>query len=212
MTTPAQLASTAADIAARLGDGWTTSPDHHGSSHVLQHRDGYGVLLQRGTHGGQPRIYARGTLPPAPDDVDLYTSDLRPGQITMAAAKTPARMAEEIRRRLLPTARAALDIWRGRVERLRAHEAARTAAAGQLAALPGVTLHARSTYSREPQRHLAWSGAPRGGDGPRGQWTPQARVEVNADDTGPVVTLQLRGLDAEQAERVLRALAAPGPA
>ncbi|MFF9690428.1 hypothetical protein [Streptomyces sp. NPDC014623] len=112
-------------------------------------------------------------------------------------------------RRLLPDLTTALATWQTKVQRLCAEEAERTATARRLAEVLGTT-PTRATHGASYEKrklHLGWTGANRSrGPEQRSTTTPRASVEIDADRSGEYVKVELSGLSAAQAERVLRAL------
>lgn len=200
------LPALARSLARHMGHGWTAAPDRDWPNTVWELRlhDGRRIGLQLDTG----RLLAEGRLPDAPDDVTPYTSSIDSGSIRMSAAKTPTQLAADITRRLMPTLDAAHAEWHNRVAVMREQEAQRTAAAEQLARVPGLSVPKRGRWlaRTETAYALSWKGPARA---KHPDATPSARVWVDAGTVGAHVRMELSGLTADQAESILRALTDP---
>lgn len=217
---PIDMKTLAPAVARILGPDWTATPDENTfrGAYRLQHHDGRAFHLRpTDERTGAGRLLAHGLRPDKPGDVDPYTHDIEFGHATMAPTKTPRQIANQLTRRggLLPVLTAAYNEWNARVNQARDEEAQRAAAAEQLAAVPGI-----SRPHRNPQRHrtdtawhLSWDGTPRNPDGPRHlTTTPAARIEADTHrQDGVSVRIELTGLTADHAERVLRTLTTSEP-
>jgi len=173
-------------VAEALGAGWsvdaTATADNAGA--VLVHTDGRGLVLRVGWDG-KGRLTVSGRYPHAPD---FYRrNDDRP-EITVAVTRTPAAIAGEITRRLLPGYETRLAAVRTFLTDAAEDAATRERVTARLCAtLPGAT-NTRGTGLSLPLPGSAYgSGAVlHGGD----------------------VTLELHGLPEELAVAVLAAVAA----
>ncbi|MFB8026894.1 MULTISPECIES: hypothetical protein [unclassified Streptomyces] len=209
-----EMQALAAAVATHLGPGWKCEPDaeHPRYSAHVTHEDGRQVRLyvDRYASGREAgRVHVAGQQPKPPADIYVESFRIDFGHITVAGTKTPRQVAGDVSRRLLPDLTTALATWQAKVQRLCAEEAERTATARRLAEALGTTPRraTRGAHSEKRKLHLGWTGANRS-HGPVQQWTttPRASVEIDADRSGEYVTIELSGLSAAQAERVLRAL------
>ncbi|WUY01928.1 hypothetical protein OG428_36040 (plasmid) [Streptomyces sp. NBC_01422] len=205
-----EMQTLAAAVATHLGPGWKDEPhpEHpRYSAHVI-HEDGRQVRLyvdRYATGREAGRIHVTGQQPKPPADIYVESFRINFGHITVAATKSPRQVAGDVSRRLLPDLTAALAAWQAKVQRLCSEEAERTATAHRLADVLAAT-PTRAPHGNR-KLHLGWTGANRS-RGPEQRWTttPRASVEIDADRSGEYVTIELSGLSAAQAERVLRAL------
>lgn len=197
--TPAPLEQITPDIAAGLGEGWSAAPstryyDNARDVWYLHHADGIAVRLRldERTDG---RLLISGELPDAPDGLSVNTDDLKRGSATADPARPVRGIAAQIRRTVLPVLDASNATLRQRIDAARGMEDGKAALRKRLSAIPGLG------------NGLSWAGEP------RGTWKyaalPSASVSVNHDRDGAYASIELRGLTADQAERVLRALTTP---
>ncbi|MEV7304307.1 hypothetical protein [Streptomyces clavifer] len=200
-------------VATCLGAGWKSEPhpEHPHASALLTHEDGRQVSLYVDQYASPraARVQASGQEPTPPVGILAKSTRIDFGHITMAATKSARQIAADVSRRLLPTLAASLVQWQARMDQLCAEEAQRTAAADCLAAALRTTSVTRASHGStwdKRKLHMGWAGTARGTER---QWmtTPRASVEVDADSSsGAYVKIELSGLTAAQAERVLRAL------
>ncbi|WP_103529028.1 hypothetical protein [Streptomyces sp. SM12] len=202
-------------ISHRDGRTLRLRPSRWPFSYLISHRDGRTLRLRpSGYHTCTGQLLAFGVHPDRPDDVHLnpYTSGIEFGYATVSPTKTAAQIAAHLTRRrgLIATLTAAHHEWNARVAQARTDEAQRTAAAEQLAAVPGMARPYRRVDKEEPVWYLDWEGPCRIPGGSRRYFTtPMARVAVDADvQDGVTVCVELTGLTADHAARVLRVLTA----
>ncbi|RPE39787.1 hypothetical protein EDD90_2805 [Streptomyces sp. Ag109_O5-1] len=197
-TTRITVEQVAPAIAGQLGEGWSAGPSTHHFDHpwqvwYLRHTDGTAVrlTLSENTRG---RLSVKGELPEARDDLDVKTGSFRRGVATADPARPAAAIAGQIRRQVLPVLLKSTRRIQELVDAARDLEAQKDAVRQRLRTVPGFELG------------LHWQGKPRGAYGYA--TNPAASVEVRGDEDGAYVGIELRGLTADQAERVLRALTA----
>ncbi|MFF4283021.1 hypothetical protein ACFY0Z_30090 [Streptomyces kronopolitis] len=209
------LVTIAPAVARHLGAGWSAQPHQDSDwskTAFLVHRDGRRVRVSVDPYASGPirqQLTVRGSEPePAPEGATRELDGISFGLIRCAGTKSPERVAKEIARRLLPKMAAAYETWHAKVEQLREQETLRWTVAERLAAVPGMSQPARPTHrvSALTPWSLHWRGPDRGGY----STTPRASVSVDAGRHGEHVELTLSGLNAEEAQRVLCSLVAPG--
>jgi len=183
----------AAAVAAELGAGWAVSAGYRGDgSDARLTADGVSVHLMTDSWGHRDRYVFSGDLPRDARDFLHYRATVP--EITTAPTKTPAQIAADIRRRLLPglvpltalvlTAKAEHD----------AAETARGELAAELAALMGGTVY-RPTHRQdgEPVAELGRYGDP-------------LRVRVKTNHGGAGATFEI-DCGADIARTLARAIA-----
>ncbi|MEU2462103.1 hypothetical protein ABZ604_31540 [Streptomyces sp. NPDC012473] len=203
----------AAATATHLGPGWKGEPhpDNPRYMAAVTHEDGRRVHLRVDRYASSReagRIHLSGQQPEPPTGIHVENSRIDFGHITVAATKTPRQIAADVSRRLLPALTAALATWQAKMDRLRAEEAERTTTASRLAqALGSTPTRANRGGAYEKRKlHLSWTGINHGRVPLQWTTTPRASVVVDADRSGEYVQIELSGLSAAQADRVLRAL------
>jgi hypothetical protein len=135
-----QLRVLARGIAGHLDGFQMVTDDELGHAAWLQHDDGRRLFLRRqGIHGIQGgRVEIRGAFP---DSDYPYGPGERPRPITVAIGRSPAAIAAEISRRLLPGYAQALAQVQARIARQAADQQSRLRVATRLAAiLPDATV------------------------------------------------------------------------
>jgi len=192
-----ELRALARGIAGHLDGFRVVTDDELGHAAWLEHADGRRLFLRRvGAQGG--RVEIRGSFP----DSD-YTFELgeRPRPITVAPGRSPAAVASEISRRLLPGYCQVLARVQARIARQAADHHSRAGVAGRLAAIiPGASV-------RDDSQHVVtvhWSAPARSigsGDIELRKAGALARLEA---DSLPVATI-------ERLAEVLASLAATTP-
>jgi hypothetical protein len=187
----------APNIAHHLGDGWSAAPSTHHYDvpwHVwyLTHTDGTALrlVLSDNTRG---RLSVKGELPAVPDALGVDANAYRRGSATADPTRPASAIAGQIRRQVLPVLLENTARIQERIDAARQLEDGKETVRKRLAAVPGF---ARGSWQGEP----------------RGTWkyatNPSASVSINGDRDGVYVGMDLRGLTADQAERVMRALTA----
>ena len=176
----------AAELATRLGHGWHPRPAARPGMAVVGHPDGRAILIQPGPAAG--RLCISGQYPPGWDvRHDEYTVT-----ITVSAARAPASVAAEIRRRLLSRYEPILARAQAAIALARRESAGRDLLAARLvAAVPGAT-----TDGMQPRDHGITVYLP-------------GHAEAVIAAGGTTVSLSLPGLTAAAALRLLAWL--PGP-
>lgn len=208
MTTvePTILEQLAPAIAAELGDGWSAAPSTYRTHNPrkvwgLTREDGISLWLRLAEHTGA-RLFINGELPDAPKGVAVNTDDLQRGSTTAHPARPARAIARQIHRTVLPKLETSHATLQQRVDAARRLTDDKNCLREQLSAIPGF-------------EDLHWQGPP------RGTWKygarPSASVSIGGDRDGAYVGIEMRGLTANQAERVMRALTTcsnapiPGP-
>ncbi|MFD4397833.1 hypothetical protein [Kitasatospora sp. NPDC058478] len=208
----AELLTLAEGLAQALGpDEWTLEPrripDWHPAVELVRTEDGARILIQqeRLRHG---RWWVHGVLPDS--STYYYRYDIEAGDITVTRAKTPAQVAQDVQRRLLPTLDAAVAEMSARQHRhlTDVHEV--TTVARRLKAVPLTTGQPPGEANRrngeDTTRTLRWN------QGPGTSWmSPHAVVKVSRARYGGV-EITCSHLTPDMAEAVLLALAASLPA
>ncbi|WP_031066980.1 hypothetical protein [Streptomyces sp. NRRL WC-3742] len=206
------LLSLAEGLAQALGtDEWTVEPrripDWTPAVELIRTEDQARVLIQQHFRS-HDRWRVHGVLPDA--STYYYRNDIEAGDITVTGAKTPAQVAQDVQRRLLPVLNAAVaEMSRRQHQHLTdVHEV--TTVARRLKALPLTTGQPPGEYNRrngeDTTRTLRWN------QGPGTSWTsPHAEVKVSrARFSGIEITCS--HLTPDMAEAVLLALTASLPA
>ncbi|MFE2410814.1 hypothetical protein ACFXDE_20970 [Kitasatospora sp. NPDC059408] len=208
----AELLTLAEGLAQALGAAeWTVEPrripDWHPCVELVRTEDGARILIQQ-ERLRQGRWWVHGVLPDA--NTYYYRHDLEAGDITVTRAKTPAQVAQDIQRRLLPTLDAAVAEMSTRQHRHLADVHEVTTVARRLKAVP-LTIgqppgEATRRNGEDNTRTLRWN------QGPGTSWTsPHAEVKVSrARFSGIEITCS--HLTPDMAEAVLLALVASLPA
>lgn len=219
MSTPAELPTpqdfftVAAAVADELGDGWSSRRDLDSSgwgfsehAQVLtEHGTGLRLRLDIEPHRSEPRITAHGLQPDRPADLgpdDLYSADISYGDTSMQLAKlrAPARIASQIRTRVLPVLASGHEAYRVAVAEARTARDRRRAAAELIAAAhPAVSdpRLVRDIGGRRPTLHLSWAGEPHGSPSGRSELHPAIHVQAGSLGTAPHVTAEFRNLPPE---------------
>jgi hypothetical protein len=132
-----QLRALARGVAEHLDGFRLVTDDELGHAAWLEHADGRRLFLRRqGTQGG--RVEIRGAFP---DSDCPFEPGERPRPITVAAGRSPAAVASEISRRLLPGYTQVLARVQARIARQAADHQSRVRVAERLAAIiPGATV------------------------------------------------------------------------
>lgn len=190
-----QAEELSARIVAELGREWRPRPGRHGHPDRFELHGPYGEQIE--VISGPHRIEARGIHARVGR---YFPSDfgVRPRTISFAADKTPAQMAAEIRRRLLPNVREVHEVVTAR-QAARDHRISLRRGFLEDAAtlLPGLDWKRTTDYRGEPEYTDASTCA-------HGFHLTIDIPEYDADD----VTLTIRGLTRDQALKVAVALAA----
>ncbi len=208
----AELLALAEGLAQALGSAeWTVEPrripDWTPAVELVRTEDGARVLIQqeRLRHG---RWWVHGVLPDS--GTYYYRYDLEAGDITVTRAKTPAQVAQDVQRRLLPTLDEAVAEMSARQHRhlTDVHEV--TTVARRLKAVPLTTGQPSGEANRrngeDTSRTLSWN------QGPGTSWSsPHAVVKVSRARFGGV-EIACSHLTPDMAEAVLRSLTASLPA
>jgi hypothetical protein len=192
-----ELRALARGIAEHLDGFQVVTDDELGHAAWLEHADGRRLFLRRlGTRGG--RVEIRGAFPQS--DYPFEPGE-RPRPITVAAARSPAAVASEISRRLLPGYAQVHVRVQARIARQAADHQSRVRVAERLAAIiPGASV-------RDDGQHVVtvhWSAPARSigsGDIQLRKAGALARLEA---DSLPVATI-------ERLAEVLASLAATTP-
>ncbi|MCX4751466.1 hypothetical protein OG455_39210 [Kitasatospora sp. NBC_01287] len=208
----AELLALAEGLAQGLGsDEWTVDPrripDWHPCVELVRTEDRARVLIQQ-ERLRPDRWGVHGTLPDS--STYYYRHDLTGGNITVTRAKTPAQVARDVQRRLLPDLDAAVaEMSRRQHQHLTdVHEV--TAVASRLKAVPLTTGQPPGEANRrngeDTTRTLSWN------QGPGTSWSsPHAVVKVQRSQFGGV-EITCSHLTPDMAEAVLRALTTSLPA
>ncbi|MFJ1755987.1 hypothetical protein [Kitasatospora sp. NPDC088134] len=204
----AELLALAEGLAQALGpDEWTVEPrrivDWHPAAELVRTEDGARILIQQ-ERLRSGRWWVHGVLPDT--STYYYRHDIESGDITVTRAKTPAQIAQDVQRRLLPTLDAAVAEMSARQHRhlTDVHEV--TTVARRLKAVPLTTGQPPGETNRrngeDTTRTLRWN------QGPGTSWTsPHADVKVSrAKFSGIEITCS--HLTPDMAEAVLLALTA----
>ncbi|MFE9679186.1 hypothetical protein ACFYO5_34575 [Streptomyces sp. NPDC006259] len=216
-----RLKNAAPLIASHLGVDWgvltvTADAEDPGVA-LIGNPNGQVVALHISTYGTREgRLIAEGRLPDAPDDVnrdEVSTSSITTGCIGMAPGKLgkPQQVAGEIQRRLLPTLRAAHEMWMAKVAEARGKEKRRQAAAALIATVDGITGPTRNHPSARNHPRallLAWDGKdrlPNHTRRPTSHCVPTIRVTADANADAETVMLEMRNLSAEAARAAIAA-------
>jgi hypothetical protein len=195
-----QLLHLAAGVAAALGDGWEAVPGYHVGAASVRHRDGRGLFFVALTYpwSARGRAEVRGEYPAG------WSWRERAITVTVSVGRDPAAVARDLERRLLPRYLPELELARERVASEAAEEAGRERVAAELlAAVPGAVRSPVQGRSDGVELRLPGHGY-------------RHDVRVRSSD-GTVVDVDLRGVPAEDAVRMLAALgtgagAVPGAA
>jgi hypothetical protein len=178
----------AGQLAERLGDGWCdAASDGYGGAYLRQGADPDAPRLHLTVAAG--RVVIAGSYPDCRYPLPYHVKQL---EITVAASREPGAIAKEITRRLLPAYLPALaKVIAEDLERRRDDERRHQAAARLAAVIPRARI-------RDDAKHV-------GGYLPStsGQVRP---VDVDLGHDGGEVSLQVRWVPVDVAERVLRAL------
>jgi len=124
-----------APIAEALGDGWSVSDTQDSHRGQLAGPDGMRIWVRTESWrtSARGRLFLSGSF----DGLHDHTWKLDRTEISVTLGKTPRQVAADIRRRLLPTYREALDIARQRKADHDAAEAARDALGAEICAALG---------------------------------------------------------------------------
>ncbi|MGW2539370.1 hypothetical protein ACWC5I_00480 [Kitasatospora sp. NPDC001574] len=208
----AALLALAEGLAQALGSTeWTVDPrripDWHPCVEIVRTEDGARILIQQ-ERLRPGRWWVHGVLPDS--STYYYRHDIEAGDITVTRAKTPADVARDVQRRLLPVLDAAVAEMSARQHRhlTDVHEV--TTVARRLKAVPLTTGQppgeANRRNGQDNTRTLRWN------QGPGTSWTsPHAEVKVSrARFSG--IEIACSHLTPDMAEAVLRALTTSLPA
>ncbi|MFD9687914.1 hypothetical protein ACFWXO_19395 [Kitasatospora sp. NPDC059088] len=208
----AELLMLAEGLAQALGAAeWTVDPrripDWHPCVELVRTEDGAHILIQQ-ERLRPGRWWVHGVLPDG--GTYYYRHDIESGDITVTRAKTPAQVAQDVQRRLLPALDAAVAEMSARQHQhlTDVHEV--TAVARRLKAVPLTTGQppgeANGRNGEDTTRTLRWN------QGPGTSWSsPHAVVKVGRARFGGV-EIACSHLTPDMAEAVLLALAASLPA
>ena len=185
-----QLRALARGIAEHLDGFRVVADDELGHAAWLEHADGRRLLLRRlGAQGG--RVEIRGAFPQS----DYYFQvGERPRPITVAAGRSPAAVASEITRRLLPGYAQVLGRVQARIARQADDHHSRARVAERLAAIiPGASV-------RDDGRHVVTV-----------HWSAPARSigsgDIELRKAGALATLEADSLPVATIERLAEVLA-----
>lgn len=204
----AELLTLAEGLAQALGpDEWTVEPrripDWSPAVELVRTEDGARILIQQ-ERLRPGRWWVHGVLPDS--STYYYRHDIESGDITVTRAKTPAQVAQDVQRRLLPVLDAAVAEMSARQHRhlTDVHEV--TAVARRLKAVPLTTGQPPGEVDRrrgeDTTRTLRWN------QGTGTDWhSPHADVTVSRSRYGGV-EIKCSHLTPDMAEAVLRALTA----
>ncbi|MFF4815060.1 hypothetical protein ACFY2K_10785 [Kitasatospora sp. NPDC001309] len=208
----AELLTLGEGLAQALGaTEWTVDPrripDWHPCVELVRTEDGARVLIQQ-ERLRPGRWWVHGVLPDS--STYFYRYDIEAGDITVTRAKTPAQVAQDVQRRLLPALDAAVAEMSTRQHRhlTDVHEV--TAVARRLKAVPLTTgqppAEANRRNGEDTTRTLRWN------QGSGTSWSsPHAVVKVSRARFGSV-EIACSHLTPDMAEAVLLALVASLPA
>jgi hypothetical protein len=184
-----QVVELARAVASHL-DGFTArAVDDFGDTMRLDHPDGPGLYLHR-QRNNHSRVEIVGAYPHS----DYYFREGEHVSITVAIARGPAVISQEITRRLLPAYTEVLGKIHAHIARQTADHANRARAAKQLAALiPGASIHDDGRHGTT----VRWYAA----DEPIGY----GHIELSGPGTSG--TFQARSLPIATVERLATALA-----
>lgn len=144
----ARAGRVAAEVAAALGEGWSVATDRVTVGADIAHTDGRALFI-RELWNAKGRWTIAGIYPESPAS-DRFAGDGKPmPRITVAATRTPAAIAREITRRLLPAYETRLADVRAHIVRATDDAAERERVAALLcAALPGTRPVAQHSGTR----------------------------------------------------------------
>jgi hypothetical protein len=183
----------ALDVAAQLGDGWEAAPGAHGELAFIRHADGRGLFIHALTYpfSARGRAEVRGVYP------DGWTGDReREPRITVSMGRDPAAVARDIARRLLPAYGEQLERARAYVAEAQAEESSREQVAAAITAvLPGT----ERDHVQPWKLGIALRLRP---------WGYRHTCVIRSGSDSTEVDLDLRGLPAADAVRMLAALGA----
>lgn len=183
----------AAGVAAALGDGWKAVPSHDLAA-FLRHPDGRGLFLYALSQpwSARGRVQVTGEYP------RHQSWRRRTVQVTVGMGREPQAVARDLERRLLPAYSAEFAVaMEAEAVRVAGWAGVERFAAAVLAAVPGSRRQTQAVADGEAMLRLD-------GHGYRNY------VRIRSGSEGTVFDVDLRGVDAGEAVRMLAALGAAG--
>jgi len=191
-----QATAIALALSATHDPGWIAEPRNDTGDQKLVRANGSGPDFWLNHHDEKsgPRLTINVLWPRDPDTYQVYTPSDRDRRgatidITVSATKSPAQIAGDISRRLLPDAR---RLWWEQRDRLANHRAYEQQTAATMARV------AQETGGTVRNAGLWWPSTP---DGAPYVWLTQV--------SGDRINLDLRSLSAEQAIAIIKLLHSP---
>jgi hypothetical protein len=192
-TAPVTILTFARGVAAALGGGWRAVPSHDLAAFV-RHADGRGLFL----YALQLPWSARGRVQVTGEYPQQQAWRRRDQSVTVSMGRDPKSVARDLQRRLLPVYEAELAIARAaEVERLADEADVERVAEEIMAAVPGSERGGVGVSDGEAQVRLSGHGY-------------RHNVRIRRSSDGTAVDIDMRGVPAAEAVRMLGALGAAG--